>query len=202
MQIIANIAIGLLDDGKRMAFLTRRLITMMVAMVAFFSISFGQAPETADKIIADARIMAAKENKSIFVIFHASWCGWCHKMDMAMNDPAIKNYFDDNYVVRHLVVLESKNNKNLENPGALELLKKHSDQSSGIPFWLVFDQRGQKLFDSREKLSNGETGDNVGCPASEKEVEHFINVLKASSKINEEGLMAIRKRFRKIETGI
>jgi thiol-disulfide isomerase/thioredoxin len=182
--------------------IARRTIAIIVVVGIFVSVSFGQAPEAADKIIKEAQAIAAKENKNIFVIFHASWCGWCHKMDMALNDPAIKKYFDDNYIIRHLVVLESKNKKNLENPGALELLKKHSEETSGIPFWLVYDQRGQKLFDSREKLADGGTGENVGCPASEKEVEHFINVLKASSKINEEGLMAIRKRFRKIETGI
>ena len=200
--MISNITMGLKEDGRQLAFVTRRSFAIVIALVLFFSISFCQTPEAADKIIADARTIAAKENKNIFLIFHASWCGRCHKMDMAMNDPAIKNYFDDNYVVRHLVVLESKNNKNLENPGALNLLKKYSDETSGIPFWLVFDQRGQKVFDSREKLPDGKTGENVGCPASEKEVEHFINVLRASSKINEEGLMAIRKRFRKIETGI
>ena len=81
-------------------------------------------------------------------------------------------------------------------------MKRYSDETSGIPFWLILDKDWQQLFDSREKLSNGETGGNVGCPASEKEVNHFINVLKASSKINEDGLLAIRKRFRKIETRI
>ncbi|HTE25279.1 thioredoxin family protein [Flavitalea sp.] len=202
MQIISNAAMDPMVDGRQMVFVPGRSTAMMIALCFFVSMSFGQAPEAADKIIADAQAVAAKENKNIFVIFHASWCGWCHKMDTAMNDPSIKKYFDDNYVIRHLVVLESKSKKNLENPGALDLMKKQSEETSGIPFWVVYDQRGQKLFDSREKLANGQTGENVGCPASEKEVDHFINVLKASSKINEEGLTAIRKRFRKIEAGI
>jgi thioredoxin-related protein len=157
--------------------------------------------EDAAAILAEARTAAAKENKNVFIIFHASWCGWCHKMDTAMNDPAVKRYFDDNYVVRHLVVMESKDKKNLENPGALSMLKKYSDESSGIPFWVVYDSSGRKLFDSRPDLLNGKRGDNVGCPASEKEVDHFIQVLKGSSKIDEAGLAAIRKRFRQIETG-
>ena len=159
-------------------------------------------PESAGKVLTAAREVAVAEHKNIFVLFHASWCGWCHKMDSAMNDPQIKKYFDGNYVVRHLVVMESKDKKALENPGALELMKKYSDESSGIPFWIVYDTTGALLFDSRAVDAEGKRGDNVGCPASEKEVDHFIRVLKGSSGINEEGLLAIRKRFRKIETGL
>ncbi len=33
---------------------------------------------------------AAAENKNVFIIFHASWCGWCHKMDTSMNDQSVK----------------------------------------------------------------------------------------------------------------
>src|ERR671913_489217 len=125
------------------------LLTVCVALV---SLATGQAPPaTAEKVLEEARAVATRENKNVFIIFHASWCGWCHKMDTALNDPEVKKYFDDNYVIRHLVVLESKNKKDLENPGALDLLKKHSEESSGIPFWLVYDKNGQKLFDSREK---------------------------------------------------
>ena len=178
-----------------------RSIAMLISFCAFVSAGKAQVPEAADKVIADARVIAVKENKNIFVIFHASWCGWCHKMDTAMNDPLVKHYFDEHYVIRHLVVMESGNKKNLENPGALELMKKYSDETSGIPFWIVFDQHGGKLLDSRESKPDGRPGDNVGCPASEKEVAHFIKVLKASSSINEEGLEAIRKRFRMNETG-
>ncbi|RYY24086.1 MAG: thioredoxin family protein [Chitinophagaceae bacterium] len=177
-----------------------KIIAMIMALFFVAFTGVGQVPENADKIISDARLVATKENKNIFVIFHASWCGWCHKMDTAMNDPQVKRYFDDNYVIRHLVVLESKNKKNLENPGALELMKMHSEESSGIPFWIVLDQQGKKIFDSREKRPDGTIGDNVGCPASESEVNHFISVLKGSSKINESGLQAIRTRFRRIET--
>ena len=159
-------------------------------------------PETAEAIIANARALATAQNKNIFIVFHASWCGWCHKMDTAMNDRSIKKYFDDSYVIRHLVVMESKDKKGLENPGALELMKKFSDESSGIPFWLVYDKSGNKLYDSRAVDPDGKSGSNVGCPASVKEVDHFITVLKGSSKISEEGLTKIRQRFRKIETGL
>jgi thiol-disulfide isomerase/thioredoxin len=201
MNFMTEKGLGLLIETRLSWLYARRVIVMMILSWIVLP-GFGQVPVHAGKVIDDARVIAVKENKNIFLIFHASWCGWCHKMDKAMNDPEIKKYFDDNYVIRHLVVLESKDRKNLENPGALELMKKYSEETSGIPFWVVINQGGEKIFDSREKSGDGKMGENVGCPASEKEVEHFINVLKASSKIGEDGLLAIKKRFRKIETGI
>src|SRR5262245_46462193 len=60
---------------------------------------------SAETILKEAYQRAAKEKKNVMIIFHASWCGWCHKMDTAMNDVACKKFFTDNYVVEHLTVL-------------------------------------------------------------------------------------------------
>lgn len=156
---------------------------------------------SADQILTEAYQQAAKEKKNVFVMFHASWCGWCHKMDKSMNDPVCKKFFDDNYVIRHLVVDEAKDKKNLENPGAEEMKIKYNGDGQGIPFWLVFDKEGKLLSDSRiRKEGDGpEKGDNAGCPATKNEVEFFIEVLKKTSSINTEQLEIIRKRFRENE---
>jgi thioredoxin-related protein len=157
--------------------------------------------QTAGEILNGAYKQAAKEAKNVFVLFHASWCGWCHKMDSAMNDPLVKNFFTDNYVIKHLVVYESNGKKNLENPGAEDLLKKYKGNDQGIPYWFIFDKEGNMLADSKIRAQGGglETGDNSGCPASEKEVNHFVNVLKATSHLNPGQLDIIRKRFRENE---
>ena len=172
---------------------------------AFFALLFSTttakaqpAPPSADEILKEACQAAAKENKNVIVIFHASWCGWCHRMDTSMNDKACKKFFDDYYVVRHLVVDESKDKQNLENPGANELRTKYHGDGIGIPFWLLFDKDGKLLSDSkmREAGAAAETGNNIGCPASEKEVAYFINILKNTSGLNADQLEIIRKRFR------
>jgi thiol-disulfide isomerase/thioredoxin len=159
------------------------------------------SPPSADEILNIAYKQAAKEKKNVFVIFHASWCGWCHKMDTAMNDPLVKKFFTDNYVVKHMVVYESKDKKKLENPGAEDLLKKYKGNDQGIPYWFIFDKEGRMLADSKIRAEGGglETGDNSGCPASEKEVEHFVKVLKATSPLKPAQLEIIRKRFRENE---
>jgi len=120
-----------------------RLILVCLSAILFFSVAYSQQePLSADDILQGAMQQAAKEKKNVLIIFHASWCGWCHKMDSSMNDKSCKNFFDDNYVTRHLVVDETKDKKNLENPGAVELRTKYHGDDEGIPFWLVFDKDG------------------------------------------------------------
>lgn len=157
---------------------------------------------SAEQVLKQAYGQAAKENKNVMVIFHASWCGWCHRMDTSLNDPSVKKFFDDNYIITHLTVLESKDKKELENPGAEALLEKHKGKEQGIPFWLVFDSKGELLADALiPPASNVTTAKpkNSGCPATAEEVEHFIQVLQKTSRMNETQLAAVRKRFRENE---
>lgn len=154
-----------------------------------------QTPPSADQVLQAAYAKAAKEHKKVFLIFHASWCGWCRKMDSSMSDVSCKKFFDNNFVITHLVVMESKGKENLENPGALDLLKKYKADRSGIPFWVVFDAEGNMLADAKMPPQNS----NTGCPAKEEEVEYFIDVLKKVTNPGEAELNAIRTRFRKNE---
>jgi thiol-disulfide isomerase/thioredoxin len=180
-----------------------KLTSLVPAFILICSVAVkGQpAPASANDILKDAYQAAAKENKNVFVMFHASWCGWCHKMDKSMNDTACKKFFEDNFVIRHLVVDESDDKKNLENPGANEFRTKYYGDGQGIPFWLVFDKDGKLLADSKERTAGQgqESGQNIGCPAAENEVEYFISVLKKTSKLNSSQLDIIRKRFRQNE---
>lgn len=158
-------------------------------------------PMPADVVLKKACEQAKQENKNVLLMFHASWCGWCHKMDTSMNDPVCKKMFDDNYVITHLVVDEAKDKKDLENPGANEMRNQYGGKDQGIPYWLVFDTDGKLLADSKMRKVGTQimSGDNVGCPASEKEVLYFLSVLRKTSKMSREDLEIIQKRFRKNE---
>ena len=179
----------------------RSYILVFVSYLLLTSAGKAQSAKSAGEILKQAYSIAAKEKKNVFVIFHASWCGWCKKMDTAMNDQSVRKFFTDNFVIRHLVVYESKGKENLENPGALELLKKYKGDDQGIPYWFVFDKVGKLLADSKIRPEGGglETGDNSGCPASEKEVAYFLKVLKETSSLKETELAIIQKRFRENE---
>jgi thiol-disulfide isomerase/thioredoxin len=182
-----------------------RIQLCLVCITATLITSIARAqerPPSADEIVQQARQQAANEKKNIFIIFHASWCGWCHKMDSSINDKSCKDFFDDNYVIRHLVVDESGDKKELENPGADKLRSKYHGDGEGIPFWLVFDKDGNLLADSEIRAEGADhqtKGENVGCPASEKEVAYFIEVLKRTSHITASQQSAIETRFRRNE---
>ena len=170
----------------------RKLIPFF-ALLLFASFGFAQSSPNSGTVMAAAYKQAAKEHKNVLVMFHASWCGWCKKMDASMADSTTKKYFNDNYVTVHLDVQEKPADKRLENPGAEVFLAKYKGEKAGLPFFLIMDSKGTQLGDSFVK------GENMGCPASEDEVASFITLLKKTSKINDEQAAAVTARFRKNE---
>ena len=177
-------------------------LSFFLSLFLIVSMSALAQKPSAEQVLKQASGQAAKENKNVMVIFHASWCGWCHRMDTSLNDPSVKKFFDDNYVITHLTVMESRDKKDLENPGAEAFLEKHNGKDQGIPFWLVFDSKGKLLADALiPPPANNPAAkpNNSGCPATAEEVEHFIQVLRKTSRMNETQLAAVRKRFRENE---
>jgi len=167
-------------------------IKILFISLAFLFIQQAQSQESTKAILDQAYNQAKIESKNVFVLFTASWCGWCKKMDANMNEAATKQIFDDNYVIKHLVVQENGDKKKLENPGAMELLTKYKGEKSGIPFFLIFDAYGKKIADSFDAK-----GQNLGCPASAEEVAEFVKILKATSTLSDEELAVISGVFHK-----
>lgn len=164
-------------------------LLLCVALV-IANITTVNAQEDSKVILENAYAQAKKGNKNVFIMFHASWCSWCKKMDKNMMSKATKQLFEDNYVIEHLTVMESKKKKSLENPGAQALFNRYSGGNAGLPFWLIFDSNGKLVEDSRN-----EKGDNIGCPATPDEVAQFVKKLKVSSKLTDEDLEVITNQF-------
>jgi thiol-disulfide isomerase/thioredoxin len=172
-----------------------RLFSFLLA--AFVLTNFANAQSavpTADEVLKPVYAKAAARNKKVLLIFHASWCGWCRKMDASLADDAIKPLIDKNFEIAHLTVYESPTKTQLENPGALEFLAKHGGGEQGLPYWFVLDKNGNVLADSQYQPKK-----NTGCPASEEEVAYFITVLKKTTTLKDAELDTIKKRFRKNE---
>ena len=167
---------------------------LFISALLFASIvSFAQPAPNSGSVMAAAYKQAAKEHKNVLVMFHASWCGWCKKMDASMTDSTTQKYFNANYVTVHLDVQEKPTDKKLENPGADVFLAKYKAEKAGLPFFLIMDNKGNLLGDS---FLNGQ---NMGCPAFSEEVAAFITLLKKTSKINDDQASAVTTRFRKNE---
>jgi thioredoxin-related protein len=139
-------------------------------------------PAAANDVVKDACREAAVSHKKVLILFHASWCHWCRKLDTLLTSPDCKDLFGQSYVIRHLTVMESQDKKNLENPGAQELYLKYAGSvNQGIPFFLIMNDDGTVVADSRIKPAGaapGSTGDNMGYPSSKNEVEYFMRVLR------------------------
>ena len=85
--------------------------TISVLILSFIFIPFsilGQTakPDSAQTIIKIATAKAKSSKKNVLVIFHASWCKWCERLETALNDPEIKALMDKNYIVAMLDVKE------------------------------------------------------------------------------------------------
>ncbi len=169
-----------------------RIKILIIGCLVFLFSQQIQSQESVKSILDKAYNKATIENKNVFVIFHASWCGWCKKMDANMKEETTKELFDSNYVIVHIDVLERGNKKNLETPGGFDFLKKHHGEKAGLPFFLIFDANGKKIgssFDDKHQ--------NLGCPATEKEVAIFTKKLKETSKLSDEELLIVAKVFQK-----
>jgi len=178
----------------------RFILVLACSIISIFNVSAQSPSPASGKILAAAYSKAAKEKKNVLIIFHASWCSWCKKMDASINDETCKSLFEKNYVITHLTVDEDKNKKHHENKGADLVRKKYHGEDAGLPFWIIMDKNGKLLGDSflrKEGESTSGPGENVGCPAEEKEVTAFIALLKKTSKLTDDELKIIAERFSK-----
>ncbi|MDQ0593110.1 thioredoxin-related protein [Chryseobacterium ginsenosidimutans] len=163
---------------------------LIILGLFLFQLNFAQ--EKADAVLNKALTEAKSTNKNVLLVFHASWCKWCHIMEKNMNLPETKPIFSKEFVTAYIDVQEMEEKKKLENPGGEELMNKYKGKDAGLPFWLVINPKGDVLTDSFN-----EKNENLGCPSTAEEVDTFVAKLKKSSKMNDNELQTIQKVFTK-----
>ena len=168
----------------------------LVALLFVFTISLSAQdwkPQPADKILKTSLQQAKVGKKNVMIIFHASWCGWCKRLDKAINSPELKKIFNDNWVITHIDVLERSGKiDSLENPGGQEMMKKYGGEKAGLPFCVFVDKAGKMITSSNAMPDNS----NIGYPGAKEEIALFADVLKRSSKkINDQQLTTIIDYF-------
>jgi thiol-disulfide isomerase/thioredoxin len=164
-------------------------IVLLVFTVLFSWQINGQTD--ASSILENALSTATKEQKNVFVKYGASWCKWCKKMDQNIKSKESKPLFTKNYVFVDLVVMESKRNKHLEIPGAIDILKKHKGENVGLPFWVILNTEGTIIGSSVDT-----NGKNLGCPSTREDINQFVTILESTSNLKENELKVITDSFR------
>jgi len=156
-------------------FTARFAATVCVAAAMVFPAYADTAtPAPARELIATAEHTAARQKKAVMVIYHATWCGWCKRLDSVMEKPEFKSMFDRNYVVLKLDVMETGEKKStVENPGGLETMKELGGEKSGLPFYVFLDAKGTKLADSNAMPENA----NIGYPGEPGEITAFMGLI-------------------------
>ena len=157
-----------------------RILAILVLVIATcaprLAIS-AAAPPTAESLV-DAAVKTAKsQDKVVLVHFGASWCVWCRHLDDMLQGPELGKLFADHFVIVHLTVQESDDKKQLENPGAEQLLAREGAGKSGVPVFMFFDQAGKKIADSLALPNRA----NIGYPASPEEIEAFAGILEKTT---------------------
>lgn len=154
---------------------------LVTALAASLMGSALAAPPTAKAILGAASAKAAKSGKNVLVVFHASWCGWCHKFDDFLATPTGKKVSNGLEIV-HVTIMENGDKKALENAGGSELFASLGGAAnSGIPFMAIVDPKGKMLINS----NYGDKHENMGYPGEPAEIAHFAEMLtKAAPKIS------------------
>lgn len=138
------------------------------------SYTFAQTTPNAETVVKEAATNAQKQHKQVFLIFHASWCVWCHRMDSLLTKTSFAKTFNKHFVLTHITIMEHKpERKKDENPGGMDLFAQYGGgDNTGIPYWVVLDNTGKMLANSRLKGAtedfSGINGNNTGCPANLK----------------------------------
>ncbi len=124
----------------------------------------------ADSVLEAALAEANKSDRRVFLHFGAPWCGWCLKLDAWLARYDIAKVFGKDYVDVKIDMDRMT--------GAKEVLAKfNASGSGGIPWFVILDAKGKPM-----ATSDGPKG-NIGFPATEEEIVHFLKMLDASKRL-------------------
>src|ERR1700677_2162252 len=93
-----------------------------------------QSPR-ADQVLSNAKSAAVAQHKAIFLVFGASWCPPCRKLETFTGDPNIRPILEKYFILSHLNIEEERGkHPELNNPGGEKLVADYGGKSMGVPF--------------------------------------------------------------------
>jgi thioredoxin-related protein len=159
----------------------QKTVTLFILSILLIPCSMlGQTvkPDSAQIILKAAVAEAQSSKKNIFLIFHATWCSWCKRLETALNDPEIKTLIDTNYIIVMLDVNERGDKiQTHENPAGQKLMSGFGGNNAGLPFIVFLNGTGKMIANSNVMPKR----QNIGYPGSKEEIAAFVKLLKKTA---------------------
>jgi thioredoxin-related protein len=157
---------------------TISLLSLTVILFTFSMVGQNVKPDSAQTILKAAVIKAQSSKLNVLLIFHATWCGWCKRLERAINDTAVKPLIDENYIVTMLDVKDRGDKiQTYENPGGQNIMSEFGGNNAGLPFIVFLNGKGTMIANSNVMPKN----QNIGYPGSKEEISAFVKILQKTA---------------------
>ena len=152
-----------------------------VALLVGLAASTCARPEppatTAKDLVAAAVARAESEDRTVPIEFGASWCVWCRSFEAFVKASDTGPVVAKHFVILNLTVREEEEQKALNTPGAVELMKMWGGEKSGLPFYVFLDVKGRMIANSNAMPD----GANIGFPAVPAEIAAFMTLINKTA---------------------
>ncbi len=183
------------DDGKPVGSFALKLDAkgnLDASALTAFMLKHKLPTRDAEKMVAEGLAKAKAENKRVFLIMSASWCGPCRLLGrfLAAHNAELE---------KHFVFVKLDVARDAHSDQVLKRVKKE-DVSGGIPWYVIVDADGKPLITSNATMLEeaGEGMTNIGFPGSPDGIDHLLNMIKTTAPaIRPEALTQMRKELQK-----
>lgn len=154
--------------------LSRRVFLAAAVAIGLTPAQAFAVTQKASEVVAQAAASADASGKTLLLVFHASWCGYCTLLDMMLEDPACAAILDKYFVVYHLRALERKPEMKAQQlDGADGVYESLTPAKTGLPYMAVLNGKAERVSDSIMPL-----GDNFGFPVEAVELDNFQDMMR------------------------
>lgn len=134
--------------------------------------------------------LAAGEGKRLFLLFYASWCGYCRLFDRLLSDPQAAPIIYREFKVFPMRAMERTDAlKARQIVGSDDMYRRFATPTSGLPFYVVFDGAGEPVVSSLAP----DSGVNIGFPVAKRDLDRFEKIIhQGAPKITAAELATLR----------
>ena len=176
------------DDGRAAAVLPLRLngqSKLDARPLSEFLAAHKLATRDAEQMLAEALRKAKAEDKRVFFIASASWCGPCRMLArfLATHKPALE---------RHYVFIKLDISRDAHGNALFDRYR--SDRDGGVPWCAILDADGKLLITSNAPETFSYGGTNIGHPSEPPAIQHFLKMLRDTApNLSKDQLEVLRK---------